>query len=96
VGMLTLEGARVFGVDAQVGSLEAGKRADIIAVRTHRLAFLSMPDPYAALVLAARSEDVALTMVDGRILYRDGAFTTLAPDASRAETLRILQGVGLG
>ena len=96
VGMLTLEGARVFGVDAQVGSLEVGKRADIIAVRTHRLAFMSMPDPYAALTLAARGEDVALTMVDGRVLYRDGAFTTLAPDALRAETLRILQGVGLG
>ncbi|MFN4034154.1 MAG: amidohydrolase family protein, partial [Fimbriimonadales bacterium] len=96
IGMLTLEGARVFGVDAHLGSLEAGKRADIIAVRTHRLAFLSTPDPYAALVLAARSEDVALTMVDGRVLYRDGAFTTLNLEALHAEARRLLQSVGLG
>ncbi len=77
LSMLTLDGAKVFGLDEQIGSLEVGKRADIIAVRTHRLAFNHMPDPYAALVLIARSEDVALTMVDGRILYRDGKFTGL-------------------
>jgi 5-methylthioadenosine/S-adenosylhomocysteine deaminase len=75
--MATLEGARSLGVADQIGSLEPGKRADIVAVRTNRLAFNQMPDPYAALVLIARSEDVALTMVDGNILYQDGAWHTL-------------------
>ncbi|MCX7993686.1 MAG: amidohydrolase family protein, partial [Fimbriimonadales bacterium] len=90
IGMLTLDGARVFGVDSQVGSLEAGKCADIIAVRTHRVAFSSMPDPYAALVLVARSEDVALTMVDGRILYHDGKFTGLDAEAARQNLSELL------
>lgn len=72
VRMLTLDGAKAFGVDARLGSLEAGKSATLIALRTTRSAYISMPDPYAALALVARSEDVALTMVDGRILYRDG------------------------
>lgn len=90
IGMLTLDGAKVFGVDEQIGSLGAGKRADIIAVRTHRLAFSSMPDPYAALVLVARSEDVALTMVDGRILYRDDEFTGLDVAAVRAQVNAVL------
>lgn len=90
IGMLTLEGAKVFGIEAQTGSLEVGKRADIIAVRTHRLAFSSMPDPYAALVLVARSEDVAMTMVEGQLLYRDGQFTMLDVAALRREVARWL------
>lgn len=93
ISMLTLEGAKAFGIDAQIGSLEAGKRADVIAVRTHRLAFSNMPDPYAALVLVARSEDVALTMVDGRILYRDGKFTGLDTEKLRAQVQESLQGL---
>jgi 5-methylthioadenosine/S-adenosylhomocysteine deaminase len=93
IGMLTQEGAKAFGVDAQIGSLEAGKRADVIAVRTHRLAFSNMPDPYAALALVARSEDIALTMVDGRVLYRDGKFTGLDVEKLRAQVHESLQGL---
>ncbi|MCS7190684.1 MAG: amidohydrolase family protein, partial [Fimbriimonadales bacterium] len=93
VKMVTQEGARVFGLEAQIGSLEVGKRADIVAVRTHRLAFSSMPDPYAALVLVTRSEDVAMTMVDGQILYRDGSCTVLDVPALRQEVARWLQSI---
>ena len=85
VAIATLEGARSLGADDQIGSLEPGKRADLIAVRTHRLAFSQMPDPYAALVLVAQGEDVALTMVDGVILYQDGNWRTLEPDTVRAK-----------
>jgi len=93
VRMLTLDGAKVFGVDAQIGSLEAGKRADVIAVRTHRLAYISTPDPYAALALIACSEDVAMTMVDGYILYQDGRFTGLDVQALRQEVARWVEVV---
>ncbi len=84
VAIATLEGARSLGLAEQIGSLEVGKRADVIAVRTHRLAFSQMPDPYAALVLVARSEDIALTMVEGAILYQEGTWHTLEPDKIRA------------
>lgn len=94
ISLITLEGAKAFGVDSQIGSLEAGKRADIVAVRTHRLAFSSMPDPYAALVLVARSEDVALTMVDGRILYHDGKFTGFDVAQIRAALSALTQNAG--
>jgi cytosine/adenosine deaminase-related metal-dependent hydrolase len=88
VRMLTLDGARVFGVDAHIGSLEVGKCADITVLRTRRLAYTSMPDPYAALVLVAHSADVALTMVNGQILYRDGQFTTIDVPRLRQEVSR--------
>jgi cytosine/adenosine deaminase-related metal-dependent hydrolase len=91
VRMLTLDGAKAFGVDTQIGSLEAGKRADVIAVRTHRLAYTSTPDPYTALALIARSEDVAMTMVDGHILYQDGQFAGLDVPALQQE---IAQWIG--
>jgi len=90
VGMLTLEGAKAFGVADQVGSLEVGKRADVIAVRTQRLAYPSMPDPYSALVLIARSDDVALTMVEGQILYQDGKWHTVDPTHAQKTLLPIL------
>jgi 5-methylthioadenosine/S-adenosylhomocysteine deaminase len=90
VAIATLEGARSLGVEDQIGSLVPGKRADIIALRTNRLAFSQMPDPYAALVLIARSEDVALTMVDGIILYQDGTWRTLEPDKIRAKVSELL------
>jgi cytosine/adenosine deaminase-related metal-dependent hydrolase len=93
VRLLTLDGAKAFGVDTQIGSLEAGKRADVIAVRTHRLAYASMPDPYAALALIARSEDVAMTMVDGHILYQEGRFTLLDIQALRQEVARQVEAV---
>jgi cytosine/adenosine deaminase-related metal-dependent hydrolase len=93
VRMLTLDGAKAFGIDTQIGSLEAGKRADVIAVRTHRLAYASMPDPYTALALIARSEDVAMTMVDGHILYQEGRFTLLDIQALRQEVARQVEAV---
>jgi aminodeoxyfutalosine deaminase len=93
VRMLTLDGAKVFGVDAQIGSLEAGKRADVIAVRTHRLAYTSTPDPYTALALIARSEDVEMTMVDGHILYQDGQFAGLDVPALQQEVARWVEAV---
>ncbi len=68
--MATLDGARALGWDHLVGSLEAGKRADVIAVRLPVEAepALSLEDPVAALVAAATASDVTLTMVDGAIL----------------------------
>ncbi len=91
VAMLTLEGAKAFGIAEQVGSLEAGKRADIIAVRTQRLAYTGTPDPYSALVLITRSEDVALTLVDGTILYQDSNWRTIDPAKTRKTLVPMLK-----
>jgi len=90
VTLATLGGAASLGVDNQIGSLEPGKRADIIALRTQRLAFSQMPDPYAALVLVARSEDVACVIVDGAILYQDGNWCTIEPDKIRAKLTALI------
>jgi len=65
--MATIEGAKVLGLSREVGSLEPGKRADLIAVR---LRHLDEEDPEGSLVTSVHDGDLLLTMVDGRVLYR--------------------------
>jgi 5-methylthioadenosine/S-adenosylhomocysteine deaminase len=85
--MATREGARALGLDAEIGSIEAGKRADLILVERDRAHMAPDPDPWSTLVYAARGTDVRLTMVDGRILVNDFALTDMDP-AEVAATAR--------
>ncbi len=83
LALATCDGARALGLGDVTGSLEAGKQADVIVVSAKALHHEPNAglDPYATLVHAARATDVRLTMVAGRVLYHDGAWTTL--DAAR-------------
>jgi 5-methylthioadenosine/S-adenosylhomocysteine deaminase len=80
--MATIEGAKAIGLDHEIGSLESGKRADLIAVRTDtpRMTPVFGEGAYFNLqhnlVHAVRGSDVSLTMVDGRILVEDGVLKT--------------------
>ncbi len=77
VRMATLEAARALKIDHLVGSLEPGKRADIIAVDLSRSHQVPTQDPYSALVHTSNQEDVLMTMVDGRVLFEHGSFLTI-------------------
>ncbi|HEX6134298.1 MAG TPA: amidohydrolase family protein [Longimicrobiales bacterium] len=81
--MLTLDGARALGLDGRIGSLESGKDADLCAVRIDAPHTHPVIDPVAALLFSARGTDVMMTMVNGRILYRDGVFHSLDPERVR-------------
>jgi 5-methylthioadenosine/S-adenosylhomocysteine deaminase len=73
--MATRNGARTLGLDESIGSVEAGKRADLIVVDRHRPHLAPDGDPYSTLVYAARAADVRATIVDGEVLVRDAQFT---------------------
>ena len=77
--MATRAGARTLGLDDQIGSLEAGKRADVIVVDRDRPSLAPGPDPYSALVYAARGSDVRTTIVDGEVLVDDFAPLRMDP-----------------
>ncbi len=66
--MATREGARAMGLEDEVGSIEPGKRADLILVDRDRAHLAPDADPWSTLVYAARGTDVRMTMVDGEIL----------------------------
>jgi 5-methylthioadenosine/S-adenosylhomocysteine deaminase len=84
LALATCDGARALGLGDRTGSLEAGKQADVIVVGAEAAHHAPNPerDPYVTLVHAARASDVRLTLVAGRVLYRDGTWSTL--DAERA------------
>ena len=75
VWMATRAGARTLGLDAEIGSLEVGKRADLIVVDRDRPHLAPGPDPYSTLVYAARGPDVTTTVVDGEVLVEHGVPT---------------------
>ncbi|MEU1085573.1 8-oxoguanine deaminase [Streptomyces sp. NPDC005892] len=81
----TYGGARVLGRSDHIGSLEAGKLADLVLWRMDTLAHASIADPVAALVLGAAAP-VTLSLVDGRPVVENGRLTTVDEDAVAAAT----------
>ena len=80
--LATIGGARVLGIDAEVGSLAPGKQADLTIVSLDETPFSPVEDPVAAVVLGGSPERVAATLVAGEVRYRRG--TTAWPDSRRA------------
>lgn len=79
IRMATIEGARVLGLEAQTGSLEVGKAADLIRIDLSAPRMQPIYDPYSVLVFAAMPTDVRDVMVDGVWLMRDRGVETLEP-----------------
>jgi 5-methylthioadenosine/S-adenosylhomocysteine deaminase len=85
VAMATREGARALGLEDRIGSLEPGKRADLIVVSMKSARQTPMYDPMSHLVYTTRGDDVRATIVNGRVLMRDRTVTTLDEAAILAE-----------
>ena len=73
VWMATRAGARTLGLEDEIGSIEVGKRADLIVVFRYRPHLAPGRDPYSTIVYAARGSDVRTTMVDGELLVDEFA-----------------------
>jgi 5-methylthioadenosine/S-adenosylhomocysteine deaminase len=91
--MATIDGARALGLENEIGSLEAGKRADVAIVALDRLHTTPHPDVVSTLVYAAEAGDVRTVLIDGRIVLRDGELTTL--DAREVVTEATQEAQGL-
>ena len=83
--MATMGGARALGMDRLIGSLERGKRADLIVVETRSARQTPLYDPVSHLVYTTRGDDVRHTVVHGRVLMRDRKVLTLDTVAVLAE-----------
>ncbi len=70
--MATREGAHALGLEQEIGSVETGKRADLILVDRDQPHLLPGIDPYSTLVYSARGTDVWATFVEGHELVREG------------------------
>jgi 5-methylthioadenosine/S-adenosylhomocysteine deaminase len=86
--MATRNGARTLGLDDQIGSIQPGLKADLILVDAARSHLQPGPDPYSAIVYAARPDDVRLTMVDGEALVDEFAPTRIEAEEVSATARR--------
>jgi 5-methylthioadenosine/S-adenosylhomocysteine deaminase len=78
--MATIGGARALGLEKEIGSLEAGKRADLITVRLDRAHAVPLYNVYSQMVYALKGCDVEDVMVNGKPVVRDGRALTLKAD----------------
>lgn len=97
--LATIEGARAIGLGELVGSLEVGKKADFIAIDLNKPSMLPVyTDPMRNivpnLVYSARGEEVAVSVVDGKIIYRDGKVLAVDEEIHYKEVERYTDGIG--
>ncbi|MBW1612665.1 MAG: amidohydrolase [Deltaproteobacteria bacterium] len=77
VEMATIEGAKALGLEKITGSLEVGKRADLIVIDTNKPHLVPMYNPYSHLVYVAGGHDVRHSIIDGQIVMEDRRLLTL-------------------
>ena len=101
--MATIGGARVLNLHGEIGSLEPGRRADIVLLDTRRPGLTPLYNIYSHLVYAARGSDVTTVIVNGRVVVRDREILTVDEEEvmERArgfgERVReVMEGVGTG
>ncbi len=69
--MATIEGAKALGFEDITGSLEQGKKADVIVIDTHKPHLTPMYNPASHLVYAARGSDVTTSIINGKVVMED-------------------------
>ncbi len=100
VSMATIEGARALYLDHLIGSLEVGKRADLIVVDEHDVHRLPRfettgQNVYSRMVYSAKSTDVCHVMVNGQLLLRDHKLLTIDEETILAEAAQLSEKVNV-
>ena len=76
--MATIDGARAVGLDKEIGSLEAGKKADLVIFDPYECPkAIPMHNPVSTLVYSSSLKNIVGAMVDGRVLMENGVITTV-------------------
>ena len=79
--MATMGGARAVGLDTEIGSLEAGKKADLVLLDMKKPHLEPVINPVAGLVHYGLASDVDTVMVGGRVIMADRSFRTIDEEA---------------
>lgn len=87
--MATLGGAKLLGADKSIGSLEVGKKADLIVLDMNKPHLTPMYNIPSHLVYAATGADVAHSVINGRVVMRDRQLLTMDEDAVLARLREI-------
>ena len=91
VEMATVNGARVLNMDQEIGSLEVGKKADIILVEMNKPHLLPVNRYTPKLVYSANGGDVRTTIIDGKVVMEDYVVKTMNEEAVMKDAVRCAQ-----
>jgi 5-methylthioadenosine/S-adenosylhomocysteine deaminase len=83
--MATIEGARALHMEKEIGSLEAGKKADFILISLDEPHAVPMYDIYAQLAYALKGSDVETVFIGGRVVMRDRKLLTVNEEEAIAK-----------
>jgi cytosine/adenosine deaminase-related metal-dependent hydrolase len=83
--MATIDGAKALGWDDEIGSIEAGKKADFVLWDLDHPEWFPFGDPLLGLVWSASSASISQTWVNGSAVFADGAVSALDERALRTE-----------
>ena len=97
--MATIEGAKVLGVEKELGSLEIGKKADFVVLDGDSPVLANIHDPFQAVVYCAGKSEVKEVWVDGEMILKDGEVVNISKDEvvkqSKKQALKLVDAAGL-
>ncbi len=91
--MATIDGARALGLSGITGSLEMGKKADIIIIDTHKPHLTPIYNPLSHLVYAVRGSDVRTSVINGKLIMEERKLLTLDISEIAGKVIRIAQDI---
>ena len=91
IRMATMGSAEVLGLEDRIGSLEEGKRADIIIIDLDKPKLVPMYEPHSHLVYVVDGCDVSTVVIDGRVVMRDGELLTVDKNKAMEEVRQIAE-----
>jgi 5-methylthioadenosine/S-adenosylhomocysteine deaminase len=94
--MATINGARALGLDQTIGSLEIGKKADLIIIDTNKPHLTPMYNPVSHLVYAAMGSDVTTSIINGNVVMENGQIKTMDIKAVIDDVNRIAKEITAG
>jgi 5-methylthioadenosine/S-adenosylhomocysteine deaminase len=94
VEMATIRGARVLGLDSQIGTLSEGKLADVVCMSVEGPHATPIFDPYSHLVFAARASDVRHVLIGGKLVVGNRSLNTLDQERIEAQAKEFAEQLG--
>ena len=91
--MATVWGAKVLGLEKEIGTIEVGKKADIITVDLRKPHLVPLYNPMSTIVYSASGSDVKDVVVNGRVLMKDRTFTALDAEEVMAKVREISEKI---
>jgi 5-methylthioadenosine/S-adenosylhomocysteine deaminase len=91
--MATIQGAKALCLDTIIGSLEIGKKADVIVIDTRKPHLVPIYNPISHMVYAAQGSDVRDVIVNGRLLVKDRKLLTVNLENIIEEVIKLSKNI---